>query len=178
MSETIERLNFIFKDMIFTHVDRKKSFDLYSCRIPTSFSNGKKCFIIAFVVISDNPAPRSHLHDLEWKTVSTRTLGEDEITEAYNHLIEQKWSLPPPSPEINPRLHLVERADRVTKYILDDESEVVLLHDISKNTKYQYENTMRLVQALLTMKCIVTPKEHKIIQVPEPKPPKNNIQWV
>lgn len=171
MSESREVINFIFQNLVFFNVGIKNNIQMYACRLPTSFSNGKRCFVLAFVTSPTRDVARARLSDLHWKAVATRTLGEDEITDDYLRLVEQKWEIPPPSTGVNLPMTLVERADRTTKYKLADETEVLLLHDIEKNTRFQYSGTMRLIQALLTMKCIVTPYEPRA-------PPPQHIQWL
>lgn len=157
---TRDIVNFIFKDLVFTHVDDKDGYHVYSCQKIAQYSNGKKDLILAFVKFTQAPPEMCRLHEVYWRYMMTRTLGADEIDPVYYNIPQQKWNLPPPEPSINPKLSFVERQDRSTSFRVPiDNSEVTLLHNISKSTKYQYSTNYHLIQALLTMNCVVKPND-------------------
>jgi hypothetical protein len=169
MSETRNLINHLFREILFSYTDTNNGYDLFVARLPGDFLN-KRDYVIALVRSGRRSRDDVHLDEIDWVNLQTRKLATNDVTDNYRRLAPQKWNLPPPSPQVNPPLLLKERRDRATEYTLPDGSEVTLLHDITKNTRFQYEANMKLIQALLKMNCTIVPK---VYHAPQP-----TIQWV
>lgn len=161
-----ERLNAYFDKIVFFKVELKEDFTIYAAFITSSFGDGRKQYILAFVPTHMAILEKSYISDLHWRSLQTRTLAN-----GYN-IPKQKWQVPRGLPMA--MFAIIDRNDSRTKYRCENDPsiEMILLHDVKKKSKFQYGPKINVIAALSSFKCVInlidTAPRHSIVNQPIP----------
>lgn len=142
-------INKYFGKIIFIKSDLRENHSIYVAALSSSFQDGKKQYVLAFVPQHLAIADRGYLRELQWVNLQTRTMKNGY------RLTTQRWDIAKGLD--NPMFTMVERTENKTKYLSDlYPLEMVLLHDPKKTSKYQYHNHINLLAAMATFKCVIS----------------------
>jgi hypothetical protein len=142
-------INSCFRDITFTKVEAKERFAIYAAAVTSSYGDGRKQYILAFVPEHLAIQDVAYIFDLRWENIQTRTLKNGYKIQP------QRWTLPRDIP--NFMFELVERTQDKSKYRSGGHPlELVLLHDPKKTSSYQYHNRMNLLACLITFRCVIS----------------------
>ena len=144
-------INEYFQNIVFQKVEHKENFIIYAANVRSSYGSADKTFALAFVPTHLAIMDRATLHDLNWSNLQTRLLPNGYP------LQPQRWDIPPKSPAV--MFKIVDRNAQRSKYVVDGphgDVEMVLIHDPKKNTMYQYHNTMNIIAALMSFRCVIS----------------------
>lgn len=150
-----------FSSLIFQAVETRDSHVVYAARIADMLSTGAR-YVLVYVPIQYATLRNASLDKLNWDVIQTRSL-----VNSYK-LKPQKWIYSRKLPDFN--LDQVERTLNYTKFLPENKEiplEVTMLHDLRKNTKYQYGRQISMSGALEKFCCIVT-YIHKPLQLSDP----------
>ena len=150
-------LNSIFQRLILARVEASPEFITYAARIADLLEGGVVRYILVFVPRGCDPSKyKTKFSELNWSNVQTRKLYRDKYK-----LPPQQWRMPS-----RVRDMYIQASERVktakntfTKYIPerpDISFEIVLLHDKTKQTLFQYNNRLTLTGALETFACSIS----------------------
>lgn len=144
-----ETLNAYFDKIVFFKVELKEDFTIYAASITSSFGDGRKQYILAFVPTHMAILDKAYITDLHWRSLQARTLAN-----GYK-IPQQKWIVPRGLSMA--MFDLVDRNDSRTKYTCENDPsvEMILLHDVKKKSKFQYVNRINIIAALTSFKCVV-----------------------
>ena len=145
----MDTLNLYFDKIVFFKVDRKEDFAIYAAAITSSFGDGRKQYVLAFVPTHLAILNKAYITNLHWRSLQTRVLAN-----GYK-IPQQKWSIPRGLQM--PMFIMVDRNDSRTKYTSEDDRtiEMVLLHDVKKKSIYQYGAKINIIAALTSFRCVI-----------------------
>lgn len=157
-------------DLIFEHVETKSGMDTYVAHTTGSLGNGHKRYIILHVPAQQdvqqswyvpaiyNPPQKSLARNLEWVSISTRSIKPP--SDKWNKLVSQRWKPVEGEGTISKiYLELVDRTAEWTKYIYGENEikiDLLMLHDPKRNTKFQYHSKINLLSALDSFSCVLS----------------------
>jgi hypothetical protein len=142
-----------FESLVFFKVERKENYVIYAASINSSYGDGKKQYVIAFVLTNFAIPEKCKLSNLPWQNIQTRVLENGW------KIPKQNWKIPQDLP--NPLFDLQSRDDFSSTYHLaygNSMLEMILKHDPKKRSKYQYHTKMNLIASLMTFRCVISEK--------------------
>jgi hypothetical protein len=147
----MEIFNKIFEELSFTRVKIVDGYAIYYAKIQSFTGDGHK-YVILVVQNRRDYSPEAKISSLPWSSLQTRTLDEyyNLPEQTINHkLLDHRYS------DNKIKLTLKEVSEVNSTYYCTIPVEVVLIHDIKKKSKFQYNETLELRQALSTFQCVV-----------------------
>jgi len=154
-NEVTREINEIFGMLTFYLSNFIGGKNIYVAKIRELSSSPKKKHVILVCDRSYN-RPYSIISEIPWENVQTRILDSKSY-----RIPEQDFSFRRRGKGDSMMFSMKERDQYKSTYSYrgNSEAELVLLHDIKKSTKYQYNTNMCLIDALDTFCCSITPKE-------------------
>jgi hypothetical protein len=152
----MELINEYFKDLVFTKVvEDKEGYSIYGAGIHSNMGGDKMRYVLAFVPVIYAKKRQSHLKDLMWKNLQTRTL-----TNSYK-LKQQSWKIPREVPDF--LFSIVDRKKEYSRYECEEiPFEILLLHNPKKKSEYQYRNKLMLSAAIDIFETLINYKEPSV----------------
>jgi hypothetical protein len=142
-------VNLFFGKIVLVKVEHKENFTIYAASLSSSYGDGRKQYLLAFIPSHLAIRDSAYLSDLDWQNVQTRLL-----TTGYS-IPSQRWELPRDVPI--PMFNLVNRTDTKTQYTSEDRQlEMVMIHDPKKKSQFQYHSRINLVAALTSFRCVIS----------------------
>lgn len=140
-------LNFYFKDLLFTQVDRKQGYTIYGAAIKSMIGGGKQRYILLFVSNHLAIKKQAKITELPWQNLQTRNLQ-------YSYKLKrQDWMPPRDMPNI--LFGVVNRTKNYSTYYNPEfPFEIILLHEAKKKTMYQYNNKLTLTSIIETFNSV------------------------
>ncbi len=148
-------INKCFDTIVLLRVENKEGFWIYAAALVSSFGDGKKYYLLAFVPDHLAFLEKANLKDLQWENVQTRSLPNGYTLPNKQPMPQQRWHVPHDLPNF---MFIIQSRDEYkSKYIADSHPlELVLIHDPKKKSSYQHHNKINLVAALSTFKCVIS----------------------
>lgn len=148
-------INRYFAGVVLLKVENKEGFSIYSAALNSSYGDGKKQYLLAFVPDHLAILEKAYLSDLQWENVQTRTLTNGYKLPTGHSMPQQKWTVP--RDVGNFMFNIINRDEHKSRYSAEGHAlELVLIHDPKKKSQYQYHNKMNLVAALATFRCVIS----------------------
>jgi hypothetical protein len=145
----ISVINEYFNKLIFQKIDQRENYSIYGAQVVSSYGDGRKQYVLAFVPVHLSILQKAYLRELPWHNLQTRMLKHGY------RLVPQKWEVVPNLPNLF--FQIQERTENYSRYTSEQNLplELLLMHDPRKKTKYQYYNRMSLLGALNTFQCVL-----------------------
>jgi len=148
-------INAYFEKVVLLKVENKEGFSIYAAALNSSYGDGNKQYVLAFVPDHLSILEKAYLSDLQWENVQTRTLTNGYKLPTGRPMPAQKWNIPKGIE--NFMFSIKNRDDMKSRYTADGHPlELVLIHDPKKKSQYQYHNKTNLLAALMTFRCVIS----------------------
>lgn len=150
--EITQLINDYFGKLVFVKVEQKESFIIYGACVSSSYADGKRQYVLAFVPVHLAIKNQAYLNELAWQNLQTRLISTGNAL--YKKLISQKWDY---NNKHNLFFKLKQRTDTYSQYVSEEgyPYELLLIHDSKKKTKYQYYDRTNLYASLNTFACVL-----------------------
>lgn len=143
-------INAYLSGLLFTKVESKDGYAIYAALLSGALGADQKQYFLLFVPEHLAIASKCKAGEIPWKSMQAR-----QIKYGYDKLVKQHWDI---KKLPNPIFRAEERTDRYTKYFSEDgfPLEMILINDIRRKSKYQYNERMNLIAAINTWQCVIS----------------------
>jgi hypothetical protein len=148
-------INKCFDGVVLVKVENKEGFSIYAAALNSSFGDGNKQYILAFVPEHLSILEKAHLGELQWENVQTRLLSNGYKLPTGKSMPQQKWVIP--KGVENFMFNIKNRDESKSRYSAEGHPlELILIHDPKKKSQYQYHNKFNLLAALSSFRCVIS----------------------